>query len=422
MILKNKYFNYFWNAMIAIITSALAIVVPFDLVFQIYPEELFLYVNILVTTVFTLDIFYNIYKSMYLSADEYVLEEFQSLSQYLKRWFLVDLIAALPLSYMLDLHLAELGTLIKMLKTAQFMSYVKHREIKYWSELTLFFFAYWISHIAHWISCGWLLIRGIDTNLDMMSNYIKAIYWTTTTLTTVGYGDIIPNGNSQMIYASFTQLMGIGVYGYLIGNVANILSRADPAKGQYLENIEKLSALIRHRDLPKHLQRRLRDFYAYIWKKKWGYDEDEFLEQLPRSLRIEVNMHLKREIVENIPLFKGANLDFVQEITMRLKPVIISKGDYVFKAGEKADSMYFIVHGEIWVLNREEDKILAKLGDGDFFGEVALYRNDRRNATILSKSFSDLYVLDRDAFDYVLTQHPDIAQQIAEKVAQRTGN
>ena len=408
--------------MIALITSALAIVVPFHLVFKIYPAELFLYVNILVTTVFTLDIFYNIYKSMYLNADEYVLEEFQSLSQYLKRWLLIDLIAALPLSYLFDIHLAELGTLIKMLKTAQFMNHVKHREIKYWSELTLFFFAYWISHIAHWISCGWLLIRGIDTNLDVMSNYIKAIYWTTTTLTTVGYGDIIPSGNAQMIYASFTQLTGIGVYGYLIGNVASILSSADPAKAQYLNNIEKLSALVRNRNLPKDLQRRLRDFYAYIWQKQWTYEEEEFLAQLPRNLRIEVNMHLKREIVEKIPLFKGLSLDFVQEIAMNLKSLIVAKGDYVFKAGDKADALYLIVQGEIWVLNKEEDKILAKLTDGNFFGEVALYRNDRRNATILAKSFCDLYILDKEIFDRILQHYPEIAQQIAEKVAERTGN
>ncbi len=62
-------------------------------------------------------------------------------------------------------------------------------------------------------------------------------------------------------------LFGVGVYGYLIGNVANILSKRDTAKEQYFKNIESLKAFSNFRNIPLSLQKKIRDYYVYIGKK-----------------------------------------------------------------------------------------------------------------------------------------------------------
>ncbi|MFC1732738.1 hypothetical protein ACFL6I_20755, partial [candidate division KSB1 bacterium] len=45
------------------------------------------------------------------------------------------------------------------------------------------------------------------------------------------------------------------------------------AKTKYLENIESLASFIHYRNIPGQLQKRIVDFYSYMWKKRLGYDE-----------------------------------------------------------------------------------------------------------------------------------------------------
>ncbi len=110
----------------------------------------------------------------------------------------------------------------------------------------------------------------------------------------------------------------MGVYGYVIGNVVGLISKKDPTKIKYLDNIEKLRALITSRSLSPELQRKLSDYFTYLWQNRLGYDESEFLEKLPENLQHELNKHLKSEIVRKIDIFRGTGEDFIEDVTMFL--------------------------------------------------------------------------------------------------------
>ena len=77
--------------------------------------------------------------------------------------------------------------------------------------------------------------------------------------------------------------------------------------------------------------------------------------------------------------------------------------------------MYFVVHGELGVFSKDEKKPFAKLHDGDFFGEVALFMKKPRTATIKAVSYCDLYTLKKNTFDRLVSKYPDIAAEIEKK-------
>jgi len=420
MLTKRRYWSFLWNTLIIASASFVAIFTPLSVIFKNWDDTIYENISLGVMLLFLIDILVSIYRNSRLTT---FLDDEPPLRAYLRKWLIYDILAVLPfpLFYFYSHSQWELLTIFKLVRVANIMYQLRHKEVRYAYILNIVFFFFWIIHTAHWVACGWLQIGGIAEIFDDTTRYIKSLYWAVTTLTTVGFGDITPQNNLQMIYAIFTELLGIGLYGTLIGNVASLLSKSDPAHTQYLQNIERLSALINYRDVPKDLQERIRDFYTYIWKKRLGYDEKDFLSGLPSSLKTEVIMHLKKEIVEKIPLFQGAEKDFIAEIAVNLQPVIFMPGDYVFKAGDIGREMFFIVKGEVLVLNAEEDRLITKLTEGNFFGEVALYKNTRRNATIRSVSFCDFYALAKDQFDRILTNYPHIAEQIAEKALVREG-
>jgi voltage-gated potassium channel len=413
MSLQKSAVNLAWNIFVTITASCSAVLIPIDILFNFKSEAFYIYFHSITTIVFTIDILFSIYrfknyKSIYLFEDSY------NLKRYLQTWFIVDLIAALPLGLIFNHSLYQLVRLIKLAKVRHYMRNWKQKGIQYANALSIAFFIFWAAHFAHWITCGWLAIKGIDSAIDFSTNYISSLYWCITTLTTVGYGDITPQNNLQMVYTIFAEILGVGMYGYVIGNVANILSKRDPAKAQYVENLEKLTALLQFRKLPFDLQHRIRDYYTYMWRQRMGYDETEFLKGLPVSLQSEVSLHLKKEVIEKIPLFNEADPRFIREIALHLKSVVLTPGDCVFSEGDVGKEMFFVVKGELEVLTKEGQR-LAVLKDGDFFGEIAIFANKPRTATVKSLTYCDLYSLNKNAFDYVVSKYEDILSQIESK-------
>jgi voltage-gated potassium channel len=256
-------------------------------------------------------------------------------------------------------------------------------------------------------------VYGLDAGVDLYTNYVGALYWTVSTLTSVGYGDIVPITNTQRLYAILVQLIGFGVLGYLVGKVVSIISRTDQVKARYEENIELFTTAVRRRTLPLELQKRILAYYTYLRDQKVGYDESAFLRGLPESLRTDVAISLKKEFIEGIPLFRNASEKFIVEIALKLELIVVTPGAFVFKTGDQANEMYFIISGDLEVVNADGN-VITHLKEGDFFGEIALFKKRSRSAAIRAVTYCNLYKLERQTFEEVIKNHPEIAVQIEE--------
>jgi len=323
---------------------------------------------------------------------------------------------------MIIFNLPALGILrlLKFTRVAQFMHSWRQRSVKFSDYLILGFFIYWLMIVTHWLACGWIALRHFPFPANSLTSYINSLYWVIETITTVGYGEMAPQNNLQHIYAIFIMLAGVGVYGFIIGNIANILSKRNPSKAQFFNNLEQLKVFINYRNIPLSLQKKIRDYYTYIWKKKLGFDESVFLSGLPHGLKNEVSVYLKREILEKIPLFNGVSDEFLKDVSLYMRPIICIPNECVFKEGDAGNEMYFVIRGNLEVTHA--GKVLAVLKDGDFFGEIALFNDQKkRTATVTSITYSDLYRLDRNLFDEVLKRYPKIAAHIKRIAKERMG-
>ena len=100
---------------------------------------------------------------------------------------------------------------------------------------------FWIILTAHFVACGWIFLEGVSTDMQNEMQYLNAFYWTITTLTTIGYGDITPSAKSQIIYTIFVEIIGAGLYGFIIGNIANLIANIDIARSQHRSKLEKIN-------------------------------------------------------------------------------------------------------------------------------------------------------------------------------------
>ena len=149
-----------------------------------------------------------------------------------------------------------------------------------------------------------------------------------------------------------------------------------------------------------------------------GFDESDFLSGLPQGLQNEVSVFLKREILEKIHVFRGVSNEFLIEVSSHMRPQVCIPNETIFKEGDTGNEMFFVIRGNLQVFSG--DKKISTLTDGDFFGEIALFtENKKRTATVISTTYCDLYRLRRKHFIEVLNKHPEIASHIKSVADQR---
>ena len=140
--------------------------------------------------------------------------------------------------------------------------------------------------------------------------------------------------------------------------------------------------------------------------------QSEMLRDLPRSLHIEVALHLHRNVLRKVPIFERASEVFLRELVLHLVPLVFIPGETVVRRGEIGHRIFFINKGTVEVLSHDEGTVVATLSDGDFFGEWALLSSQSRANTVVAVDYCNLYALDRDKFDQVLDGFPEFATEV----------
>jgi hypothetical protein len=113
------------------------------------------------------------------------------------------------------------------------------------------------------------------------------------------------------------------------------------------------------------------------------------------------------------------------DTTKKLQTTKYSAGQMVFEQGDAPDRFYIISSGEVEVIRRKRDgseKILAVLHPGDYFGEIGLLTEARRNASIRAKTDVELLAMNWDDFRKVIesseVSRKDFADIMRERLAQ----
>jgi glucose-6-phosphate 1-dehydrogenase len=127
---------------------------------------------------------------------------------------------------------------------------------------------------------------------------------------------------------------------------------------------------------------------------------------------------VNRGVVETVPLFQGFDPVFQHRLTMALKPEIVGPGQFLIRKGEVGQRMYFLLHGEVDVLDSDE-RVINRLGPGSFFGEMALLLSESRTASVRACQQCDLLALDKGEFNRVLRDYPEFARPILEACRER---
>lgn len=152
----------------------------------------------------------------------------------------------------------------------------------------------------------------------------------------------------------------------------------------------------------------------------WFLWRTVYLSKLPKlSHKIKVGFDWAWEI------FYARDISHARIIqTERISRSHLIAGDYVFKKGDPSNNFYIVEEGEVEVIKTNEqtgeDKVIARLGKGDFFGEMALLEHRKRNSSVRAKTNVELLAIGRKVFEQISGTLAPFKDFLSEAIKRRS--
>uniref|UniRef100_A0A8C7V978 Potassium voltage-gated channel subfamily H member 7 n=1 Tax=Oncorhynchus mykiss TaxID=8022 RepID=A0A8C7V978_ONCMY len=453
-ILHYSPFKAMWDWLILLLVIYTAILTPYSAAFLLNDREEQMrrecgyscnplnVVDFMVDIMFIVDIVIN-FRTTYVNLNEEVVSQPGKIAiQYFKGWFLIDMVAAIPFDLLIfGSGSDETTTLIGLLKTARLLRLVRvARKLDRYSEYgaaVLMLLMCIFALIAHWLACIWYAIGNVEKpylehkigwldNLgvsigkrynysdpssgpSIKDKYVTALYFTFSSLTSVGFGNVSPNTNSEKIFSICVMLIGSLMYASIFGNVSAIIQRLYSGTARYHTQMLRVREFIRFHQIPNPLKQRLEEYFQHSWTYTNGIDMNTVLKGFPECLQADICLHLNQDLLESCKAFHGATKGCLRALAMRFQTTHAPPGDTLVHSGDVLTALYFLSRGSIEIL--KDDIVVAILGKNDIFGEmIHLYsKPGKSNADVRALSYCDLHTIQREDLLEVLDMYPEFA-------------
>uniref|UniRef100_A0A8C6PDF4 Potassium voltage-gated channel subfamily H member 7 n=1 Tax=Nothobranchius furzeri TaxID=105023 RepID=A0A8C6PDF4_NOTFU len=453
-ILHYSPFKAVWDWLILLLVIYTAILTPYSAAFLLNDQEEqrrrecgyscspLNVVDLMVDIMFIIDILIN-FRTTYVNHNEEVVSNPAKIAiHYFKGWFLIDMVAAIPFDLLIfGSGSDETTTLIGLLKTARLLRLVRvARKLDRYSEYgaaVLMLLMCIFALIAHWLACIWYAIGNVEKpylqhkigwldNLavsigkrynysdpssgpSIKDKYVTALYFTFSSLTSVGFGNVSPNTNSEKIFSICVMLIGSLMYASIFGNVSAIIQRLYSGTARYHAQMLRVKEFIRFHQIPNPLRQRLEEYFQHSWTYTNGIDMNTVLKGFPECLQADICLHLNRNLLHNCKAFQGATKGCLRALAMRFRTTHAPPGDTLVHSGDVLTALYFLSRGSIEIL--KDDTVVAILGKNDIFGEmIHLYaKSGKSNADVRALSYCDLSTIQREDLLEVLDMYPEFS-------------
>ena len=341
--------------------------------------------ELFVDLIYILDLIFPFFIAFY-NFDEILKTHFKDISKnYLSGWFILDLFQAIPFKtifilfdkkctnkkflttplyhkdYQYLLLCIRMLKIFKVLSKNKFLELLSRllNEIEYFSNyltiyesIIVFFIAiHIVANIFIFIARNdypnWIINFGFD-NYPYIKLYLIGIYYTITTLTTVGYGDLYCISSSEKVFGILMEVIGIFAYSWALTSVSNYVKILTEKTEEYEKNRSVLEEIkLIYPQLPEDLYERISRYLKYKFEKE-QLDKNIVIECLPVNLSNILVYEMYKPIINNFIFFKNfENIDFIVKVILCFKPILAIRNDILIKDGDLVEDIIFVKKGKL---------------------------------------------------------------------------
>nr|AAL25648.1 inward-rectifying K+ channel [Eucalyptus camaldulensis] len=408
-----------WENFLVLLVVYTAWASPFEFGFLKKPKPPLSIIDNVVNGFFAIDIVLTFFVAYLDKATYLLVDDPKKIAwRYMTSWFALDVISIIPSELAQKISHSPLGGygLFNMLRlwrlrrvSALFSRLEKDRNYNYFvlrcaKLLCVTVFA------VHCAGCFYYLLaaRNHDPAETWMGKailhdglgirYVTSLYWSITTLTTVGYGDLHPVNVREMLFDIFFMLFNLGLTAYLIGNMTNLVVHGTSRTRKFRDTIQAASSFAQRNQLPPRLQDQMLAHLCLKYRTdSEGLRQKETLDSLPKAIRSSILHYLFYNIVDQVYLFRGISNDLLFQLVSEMKDEYFPPNEDVILQNEAPTDFYILVTGavDLLVVKNGTEQPVGEAKSGDICGEIGVLCYRPQLFTVRTKRLSQLLRLNR---------------------------
>lgn len=438
----DSFLKIIWDIIIMLATITITYLIPYSVSFYSdYSRDLWIIISI--TFFFDTVLTFN---TSYFAHGVRVTDRKLIAINYLKSWFIIDLISSLPLEIsfydQLDYHTNSVFSapqlsgsqhryllLLKLLRIFKYKQLVFKVQELYSMQFTYkitSFLSYFLaaSLPLHFMACLFNILYSqslLETYenydkliVDSWSRYLRFFLRAIQTMTSVGYGDFTVKTDTEKIMSMIMMAMTSGLLGYFVGSFQSEIEKSNQTSHYFQLMTRKTKLYCQRNSIPFKLKERI---INYIRNLKQIYTENLIKEQdilclLSSPMREEIFSYIRGHFLIRVDDFNYLSTTCLRSICYSLKLQMFGPGDLIIKQGELTNELYFLVAGNLEVFHSTTKTVFKFLSKSAYFGEISFFTNSPRSASVKSFNYSEVLIFRQNDFNSILQSLPADKEKI----------
>eukprot|EP00929_Paragymnodinium_shiwhaense_P051568 TRINITY_DN25931_c0_g1_i1.p1 TRINITY_DN25931_c0_g1~~TRINITY_DN25931_c0_g1_i1.p1 ORF type:complete len:960 (-),score=183.22 TRINITY_DN25931_c0_g1_i1:148-2940(-) len=353
-----------WDLSIVLITLFIAILVPFGMAYKdhnAFVEGFLADCNTICTAFFAVDLLLN-FRTAYWDRGRLVFQSSRVAAHYARTWLVVDVLAACPMMLLPKdsqfVWTIPVFKLARVLRLAPLMtSLQKEFRSLHFMSLKILINVFIACHV---MTCIWGAMQGqkreaepgpmsAEAQMNNWDRYVRDMYWVQMTMTTVGFGDIVPQATHDRLFAIAVMLVAPMFFGGIVSFVTQV------TKGVFNDEsdmqVAQAAKFMHSRKVPKELQRRVENnLRRFITNEHQVSNAPNLLAKLSPGVQRELSVMLLAETILQFPLFKAAPHSFISDLAQAHSWLHCLSGEFIVEEGQLQQELVFVVKGRLLAL------------------------------------------------------------------------
>ena len=451
----DSFASSLWDLVMLLSIVFTIIVDPISIAFAAIEEaDWFLVTDRLITAIYILDIVKHFVSGYHVEINNLAEMRWRAVAMhYVRGWFWLDLIAALPqevfsVSQLSSLKSARLGLIgMHAMKYAKLGEFARRLHVHVDLQISPFtvHIGLWASLILTWIhftsciSC-WLWVKvgnqdqmlldfdgqnwGSDFAFDeeqceVSSNKSGCLsrYYLRSFRSSIGYlvghGQFSGDTWSEEIMIVICSFSGKALYQSFMSYCIHLMMKISKHRTVHYSKSQTLDRFLAMNEVDLDMRFRARKHMELAWERYGSHNEESCMMLLPQRLQSQIHLSKLEPMLKSVPFLHSVSKEFVVRVAAVVKGEAFVIGDYLMQAGELSSEMFFIEEGVVQVETMQHEP-LALLGEGAYAGENALFGPVVRSTNIYGFSVGTVLTLCSSDFFEVLQRFPAVERTLRD--------
>lgn len=358
-----------WDLVMIFLLIFVSVVTPFEVGFVTGGMHMLFYVNCVIDLFFVADMlmqFYLAFEEEGQAAVRLVTDLRRIRMRYLRGWFIIDFISIIPFDaisqvmVVMDrqdkperessgpfssqmrvvrlIRVARLLKLARLFRCSRIYARVSAKIDVLFIKLEVVKWSFCLVFMSHLFACMMALLgdisasefgsswycaavenKGRECENNMWYEYSLALYWSVMTITSIGYGDIVPMTHLEVIGVTIMMLSGSFLWAHIVGSFCAVVSALDTEKMAYQQRMDSVLTMSKDRFLPRDLRVRLRHFFQQSRRMHRMSSQGQIMSFLSPALQGEVALAVTLKYLQKMSWLTNAEHVFLQTLAKSLE-------------------------------------------------------------------------------------------------------